>query len=227
MTERPFGAADEGTGLPETPPPSGGGRILLLLIGLGISALFLWLTLRKVELGAVRDALAQLSLPILSLALVTRGLGFLAMGLRSRATVAPGGRVSYRTLTLSHLLGYTGNNLLPFRLGEILRVDYLAREGNLSRTFLVGTLAVERLMDSLVLLALFAVTVPLVLEEGLAGGSFPYLLGLTLLALGVGVTAVLWKGLPRLVGGVFRPLGARMAMWADSESSTVRASSLE
>ncbi|MFC1574885.1 lysylphosphatidylglycerol synthase transmembrane domain-containing protein [Gemmatimonadota bacterium] len=181
------------------------------VLGMGISAVFLYLTLRRVDLAGVRGALGGVSLPILSLALVTRGSAFLAMGLRSRATVAPGGDVAYKSLTLSHLLGYTGNNVLPFRLGELLRVDYLARRGKLSRSFLMGTVAVERLLDSVVLLALFALTVPLVVGESLLEGSYPFLVAATVLAMGLGVLVVRWRGFPAFLGRAVQLVSSRWA----------------
>jgi uncharacterized protein (TIRG00374 family) len=194
------------------PQGGGAGGCTALSIGIPISILFLYLTLRRVELAEVWTAMKSVSLPVLSLALVTRGLAFPAMALRSKATLAPGGSAGLKVLTLSHLLGYTGNNIFPFRLGELLRIDYLARRANLSRTFLAGTVAVERLMDSAVLLTIFALTVPAVLGENLWEGAFPMLAGATLLAMALGLAAVLWKGFPGAVGRVVRPLSQKVAL---------------
>lgn len=193
-----------------------------------MSALFLWLTLRTVDLEAVGAALSEISLPVLSLALLTRGAAFLALGLRSRATVAPGGGHPWGDLVRSHLLGYTGNNVLPLRLGELLRIDYLARQGGLTRSFLVGTVAAERLMDTLLLLLLFAVTVPTVLGQSLLAGSFPLLAGGTGGALAVALVAVRWRGLPGLVEAVVRPVhpGAARTLAGVAERSAEGLSAL-
>jgi hypothetical protein len=177
----------------------------------GVSLLFLYLTLRRVDLEAVRNAISSVSLPVLSLALLTRGSGFLAMGLRSRVTLAPAGPAPFRILVLAHLLGFTGSNVLPFRLGEILRVDYLARRTGHPRSFLLGTVAVERLMDAAVLLLLFALIVPTVLDRSLMEGSYPLFLAATAAAVLTGILVVRWGGLPEVVGRLLRPLGSRVA----------------
>ena len=64
------------------------------------------------------------------------------------------------------VIGYTANNLLPMRLGELVRSYYLARRENFSATSALGSVAVERVFDGLTLMALVAVTVPLLLLMG-------------------------------------------------------------
>lgn len=186
-------AADRGEGGEDVREHSGRRWSRPFLVGLAVSAGFLWLTLRRVDLAAVGTAVAGVSLPVLSLALVTRGIAFLSMGLRSRVTTALERHVSLRVLTLSHLLGYTGNNVLPLRLGELLRVDFVARRAGLSRSFLVGTVAVERLLDSVVLVVVFAATVPLAVGGASWAGAFPALATATVLALLTAMVLARWR----------------------------------
>lgn len=192
-----------------------------LALGMVVSLFFLYLTLRKVAWGDVAGALAGVSLPILSLALITKGMTFLAMGLRSRGTVAPGGTVPLKELVLSHLLGYTGNNILPFRLGELLRVEYLARRHALSRSFLVGTVAIERLLDTATLLAIFGLVVPAVFGRRALSGNFLLLAGATVALLVVVVVAARWRRLPDVVGKVLRPLSAGLAELVGKQTQKV------
>ncbi len=64
------------------------------------------------------------------------------------------------------VIGYAANNLLPMRLGELVRSYYLARKENFSATSALGSVAVERVFDGLTLMVLVAVTVPLLLLMG-------------------------------------------------------------
>jgi uncharacterized membrane protein YbhN (UPF0104 family) len=194
-----------------------------LAVGALVSVVFLYLTLRRVDLGGVGQALGSVSLPMLSLALLTKGSSFLALGLRSRFTVAPSKTVRYQNLVLSHLLGYTGNNVLPFRLGEILRIDYLARRSGVTRSFLVGAAAVERLMDSVVLLLLFAATVPMILGPDTLAGSFPALAGATAFALVVAVGVSRWAALPDILERAVRPVHPGMASMVGAQVSRASA----
>lgn len=64
------------------------------------------------------------------------------------------------------VIGYAANNLLPMRLGELVRSYYLARKEDFSASSALGSVAVERVFDGLTLIALVGVTVPLLLLTG-------------------------------------------------------------
>src|SRR5215218_6832388 len=56
-------------------------------------------------------------------------------------------------------VGYMGNNVLPARAGEALRVVLLAQRSNGSKRTLLGSVVAERLLDVIALLTIFIVTV--------------------------------------------------------------------
>ncbi|MDP7028525.1 MAG: lysylphosphatidylglycerol synthase transmembrane domain-containing protein, partial [Candidatus Marinimicrobia bacterium] len=58
------------------------------------------------------------------------------------------------SLYKAELIGYFGNNVLPLRLGELLRSYLVGKEWNLSKGFVVGTVVLERLLDTLSLAVL-------------------------------------------------------------------------
>ena len=64
------------------------------------------------------------------------------------------------------VIGYAANNLLPMRLGELVRSYFLARQENFSASSALGSVAVERVFDGLTLIVLVAITVPWLLLMG-------------------------------------------------------------
>jgi len=58
---------------------------------------------------------------------------------------------SVSSLYRAELIGYFGNNVLPLRLGELLRAYIVGKENNFSKSFVFGTIVLERLMDMLAL----------------------------------------------------------------------------
>lgn len=134
-----------------------------VLLGLAVSALFAWLAFRKVDAGPTWEAIRSVSLPLLATAVLIKGGTLVALAIRSRVTMAAAGRLPLGTLISAHLVGYTGNNVLPFRLGELLRMEYLTQRTPAGRSFTLTTVVVERLLDSLLLVILFAATAPTVL----------------------------------------------------------------
>ena len=59
---------------------------------------------------------------------------------------------SVASLYRAELIGYFGNNVLPLRLGEILRAYIVGKENNLPKSFVFGTVVLERLMDMFALI---------------------------------------------------------------------------
>ena len=62
------------------------------------------------------------------------------------------------------VVGYMANNLLPLRLGELVRSYYVGEREGVSKTAALATILIERLMDALTLIvfvAVIAVFVPL------------------------------------------------------------------
>lgn len=103
------------------------------------------------------------------------------------------------------VVGYTGNNILPARAGDAVRVVLMAPRADSSRRTVVGTLIAERLLDLAVILLLFVVVGYAVLGE-VGAGEIEVLAAVTaagLLAAGLGVVAL--RRNERLMGLV-RPM---------------------
>ena len=56
------------------------------------------------------------------------------------------------------VVGYMANNLLPFRLGELVRGYYLSKRENVSTITGLSTILVERILDALALIFLIGIT---------------------------------------------------------------------
>jgi glycosyltransferase 2 family protein len=90
-------------------------------------------------------------------------------------------------------VGYMGNNVLPARAGEMLRVVLLDRRTDSSKRALLGTVVAERLLDAIALATIFVVVVYGILRETVPSER-PFLMaavGLSLLALFVVALQVL------------------------------------
>ena len=107
--------------------------------------------------------------------------------LRWQYLLLPIARISIARLYPVIVIGYLANNVLPARLGELVRAVYLARrEDEISVPASIATLSVERLYDGLTLLALGAAAAPVLLAAGLfSDASLAY--QSTAIALMVGV----------------------------------------
>jgi glycosyltransferase 2 family protein len=86
-----------------------------------------------------------------------------------RLLVDDGARPRRRDSYALTVVGYTGNNILPARAGDAVRVVLMAPRAQTSRRTVIGTLLAERLLDLVVIVVLFVVVGYGVLDEVGAG----------------------------------------------------------
>ncbi|MDZ4700060.1 MAG: lysylphosphatidylglycerol synthase transmembrane domain-containing protein [Rhodothermales bacterium] len=148
-------------------------RFLSYSISLLLGGVLLYLALRGVALGDLGDALARARyvwlLPLLAVIVFAHALRayrwkMLIEALPPQGASAPTATVSFRTAFLSVLIGYLVNLATP-RLGEVVRSANLARQENLRISGVLGTVVIERLLDSLVLLLALVATFALYLDH--------------------------------------------------------------
>jgi uncharacterized protein (TIRG00374 family) len=150
-------------------------RAVKLALGLAISALFLYATFRTVPLRQVADVLSS-ARP----AWVLAALGFIALAYTLKVLRwltmlrGLGAAIGFRDAAPPFLGGVAFNNVLPFRAGDIIRVLAFQRFTGVPPSGQIGTLALERLMDLLVLTGLLFATLSFwrveVLDEALLAG---------------------------------------------------------
>ena len=130
---------------------------LRALLGLLVSALFLVLLLRQVDLGEVWDALRGVEWPWLLLATVPFALGLSVRALRWRLVLRSSVELTQGEAMSLVVIGYAANNLLPVRAGEVVRAVLVEQRHGGSRMQVLGTIVVERIFDGLVLALFLAV----------------------------------------------------------------------
>jgi hypothetical protein len=74
--------------------------------------------------------------------------------LRWKILLGSDARARLRHVFTSMMIGYLANNLLPARLGELVRVYALGRTAGVRKSTSAATVVLERLLDTVVLLAL-------------------------------------------------------------------------
>jgi uncharacterized protein (TIRG00374 family) len=121
----------------------------LLVIGLLVSVGLLWFAFRDLELRAVRAALRDanywwlvpgVAVYFISVWFRSWRWGFMLRGSR---------RVSANRLYPVVVIGYMGNDILPLRLGEVLRAYVLWRRERINVGTSLTTALLERLFDGL------------------------------------------------------------------------------
>jgi hypothetical protein len=181
--------------------------LLRAAVGAAISVVAIWLVLRSVDVGRTADTLRSADLGWIGLA-----AGFLVIDLVVRAVrwqrlVAPIAHIRFIAMLEYLLIGYVANNVLPARLGELVRSHYLGDREGLSRTTTLGTVVVERVVDFIVVVAIAAAAILVLSVRGVVASAVLIglaLAGLAVVAITVGIAAHRLPGADRLGGLVAR-----------------------
>ena len=92
----------------------------------------------------------------LTLALVATVMTYGLRAMRWQYLLAPVGHTSFNTAFRTTIIGFAASALLPARAGEVIRPYLLARRERLSATAAFATIILERLLDLMTVLLLFA-----------------------------------------------------------------------
>ena len=179
-----------------------------------VSVVILGLLVISVDRAQLWAALASANYLYLAPAIALYFVGQWLRAWRWRYLLAPIADVSTSRLFAVVNIGYMANNVLPARLGELVRAVYLAqREEKVSAPAAIATLSVERLYDGLTLLAIGAVSIPILLAAGLfADASDAYRTTAILLAAGVAFTFVVALGALTALAVNRRAVGLLLAL---------------
>jgi uncharacterized protein (TIRG00374 family) len=129
-----------------------------LLIGSAVSAVFLFLALRDIEWAVLWEVLKRTRLLPLIPALIFTMLGHYARAYRWKLLLRPVKTIRTGSLFSATMIGYMANNLLPARLGEIVRAFVIGKVENISRSASMATIVFERLVDMSSLIVVLMIT---------------------------------------------------------------------
>ena len=121
-------------------------------LGVLLSALLLWWTMKGTSVSAVWDVLSKSSLPLWIACMVFGTAIFPLRARRWQALLAPvAGRLPLRPLWEATAIGMMATNVVPLRPGEVARPFALSRaEPKVKFTAAFASVAVDRLFDATV-----------------------------------------------------------------------------
>jgi uncharacterized protein (TIRG00374 family) len=132
-----------------------------LWLGVLISAVFLWLALRGLRLGEVAESISEANFWWLIPSVATYFVAVWVRTWRWDYMLRPLKHIPVRRLFPVVVIGYMGNNIYPFRAGEVLRSYVLRREEDIPMSASLATVVVERVFDGLVMLVFVFAALPL------------------------------------------------------------------
>ena len=137
-------------------------RHIRWLVGLVVSAVAFYLAFAGVEWRQIGTSLTEANY-LLVLAVLPILLAMIAMRAeRWRLLFYPDKDVALLSTFGALNVGYMAGNVLPLQLGEVARAYVLGENEGIAKTRVLSTIAVERLIDVVVLLLVLGLLIPFV-----------------------------------------------------------------
>lgn len=134
------------------------GRLIKHSIGILLTIFCLVVFFRQVELDKLLHALANFEWIYLVFGILFLGIGYLFRILRwSVMLKSAGADARFKSCIAPFLGSITLNNVLPFRIGDVVRALIFPASMGISKTTATSSLIVERLIDLLTLLICFSI----------------------------------------------------------------------
>jgi glycosyltransferase 2 family protein len=135
-------------------------RWLVLALGFAVSGAFIYYSLSKLSLQSVWQNLQQADYGWLIPGVAVYFVAVWARTWRWHYLLRPIKQIRLRDLFPVVVIGYMGNNVYPFRAGEVIRAYVLKRNEDVSISASLATIIVERIFDGLVMLIFVFAALP-------------------------------------------------------------------
>lgn len=132
-----------------------------VVVGLPLSAFFFWLAFRNADLGEVWSALSEADVGLVALAVAAMTGVYTGQSVRWRA-IARTPAVSSARFGEMVVSGVAVNNVLPGRVGDLLRARWLQVAAKIPAGRALATVFVDRAFDVLALVVFLAIALPFV-----------------------------------------------------------------
>lgn len=128
-------------------------KSLVKWIGFALSAVLLFLFLRGVDVKEMSEAFKSFRVIFLVPSLVIYLFSFVVRGVRWQILLKPLKSISLSTSFVVLMISWMANNLLPARMGELVRAFVIGKKEGISASGSFATVVLERVLDGIVLVA--------------------------------------------------------------------------
>ena len=133
-------------------------RKVKLLLAIILSCFGLYFAFIGENYDTFIDNVSNVNLVDISIAILLLILSCFPRALRWKLLISPLESISFHHVFAATMIGYFGNGVMFFRLGEILKAFALSKGNNITISQAFGTVVAERILDLLMVIFIFALT---------------------------------------------------------------------
>ncbi|MDR2457864.1 MAG: flippase-like domain-containing protein [Clostridiales Family XIII bacterium] len=126
-----------------------------ILIGICISIFLIWLTLRQVDIKKSLELIVSVNYFILIPAILVYCFSYVVRSIRYYYILLPLKKTKVLENFPYTVIGFFANNIIPLRLGELIRAKITGERLQMSRGSALATIVIERLFDVTIFVSFF------------------------------------------------------------------------
>lgn len=125
-----------------------------------LSLIGLYLAFRGEDLNELVDHLSNVDLIGVTLACILLVASCIVRAYRWKLLLEPFDAIPLKDVFSSTMIGYFGNSVFAFRLGELLKAFSIAKNTRMNTMQAFGTVIIERLLDIIAVVTIFIILIP-------------------------------------------------------------------
>ena len=130
---------------------------IIFILGILVSLVCMWLFARKIEWNHLNRALREANYIYVLPAIIITLISFFIRTIRWSILISPVKKVSILNLFSANMIGFMANNVLPARVGEVIRPIMIGKKENIKLTTSIATVVMERIFDILSIITVASV----------------------------------------------------------------------
>lgn len=131
--------------------------LLTASAGILISLSLIYLTFSKIDTALFINHLSKMKISYIPLFILSTFLEILFRSIKWYLILLPIVNLSLSRVFKFEVIALGINNILPFRMGEISKVFLVSKNSNASKTTILSTVFIERLLDTIMLFLIFLI----------------------------------------------------------------------
>ncbi len=123
--------------------------LIKIVIGLSSTAIFLYFAIKGVDLWDLRHVILKTDYRYCLLAVGVTLVTYWIRALRWKLILRPVKRVGFHDLFAATMIGFMANNILPLRMGELVKAFMLGTREKVQVSSVLATIVIERVFDGM------------------------------------------------------------------------------
>jgi uncharacterized protein (TIRG00374 family) len=130
-------------------------HFLKILAGICVSIVLIWLTLRQIDIKQSFELIAGVKYFVLIPGILVYAFTYILRSVRYYYILLPLKKTKVLDNLPYTIIGFFANNIIPLRLGELIRAKITGERLRVSRSSVLATIVIERLFDVIMFVLFF------------------------------------------------------------------------